>query len=312
VAGECKMNWEEIRNEFETTNITLKALAEKHDIKLGTLKSRKSREGWSRSAPKKEATKLKKDATQKQKDATNKIRDATTSVQEYALELSLDDFSEESGLTDKQSMFCLFYVRTFNATQAAINAGYSPATAHVQGPRLLGNVRVREEIKRIKQTMTGELFIDAMDVLNKYIKIAFSDITDYLTFGQREEPVIGAFGPVKDEHDNQLMQEVNFVDFKHSNVVDGTLITEVKQGRDGVSIKLEDRKWALDKLSKYFDLFPDEFKRKIEEEKLKIAHFKLHGKEDEEEYEDDGFEDALNAVTSEVWPDGSDSTEEDS
>ncbi|UQZ76693.1 hypothetical protein C2I17_20285 [Niallia circulans] len=116
------MNWEEIRNEFETTNITLKALAEKHDIKLGTLKSRKSREGWSRGAPKKEATKPKKDATQKQKVATNKIRDATTSVQENASELSLDDFSVESGLTDKQIMFCLFFVRTFNATQAAINA----------------------------------------------------------------------------------------------------------------------------------------------------------------------------------------------
>ena len=62
----------------------------------------------------------------------------------------------------------------------------------------VGNVRVREEIKRIKQCMTNELFIEAMDVLNKYIKIAFSDITDYLTFGQREVQVMGAFGPVED------------------------------------------------------------------------------------------------------------------
>ncbi|MEB6549091.1 phage terminase small subunit [Heyndrickxia sporothermodurans] len=58
------MNWDQIRREYETSKITLKALAEKHDIKIGTLKSRKSREGWSRDPTKKDATKKKKDATQ--------------------------------------------------------------------------------------------------------------------------------------------------------------------------------------------------------------------------------------------------------
>lgn len=56
-------NWEHIRNEWETTKITLAALAEKHDIKIGTLKSRKSRENWSRDATKKDATKNEKVAT---------------------------------------------------------------------------------------------------------------------------------------------------------------------------------------------------------------------------------------------------------
>ncbi|ARK23299.1 hypothetical protein SporoP37_00395 [Sporosarcina sp. P37] len=43
-------NWEEIREEWETTKITFKALAEKYGVKEGTLKSRRSREGWSRDA----------------------------------------------------------------------------------------------------------------------------------------------------------------------------------------------------------------------------------------------------------------------
>lgn len=59
------MNWEEIKREWETTKITLAALAEKHDVKLGTLKSRKSREKWSRDATKKDATKSRKVATTK-------------------------------------------------------------------------------------------------------------------------------------------------------------------------------------------------------------------------------------------------------
>lgn len=56
-------NWDEIKLEWETTKITLADLAEKHDIKLGTLKSRKSREKWSRDANKKDATKNEKVAT---------------------------------------------------------------------------------------------------------------------------------------------------------------------------------------------------------------------------------------------------------
>lgn len=66
------MNWGRIRQQYESTNITLKALAEKHDIKLGTLKSRKSREGWARGSPEKDATKSKKVATIKNKDAPRK------------------------------------------------------------------------------------------------------------------------------------------------------------------------------------------------------------------------------------------------
>jgi uncharacterized protein YjcR len=58
--------WDTIRSEWETTKSTLTALAEKHDIKLGTLKSRKSREGWSRDPTKKDATKSEKVATIKQ------------------------------------------------------------------------------------------------------------------------------------------------------------------------------------------------------------------------------------------------------
>lgn len=60
------MDWNEIRKEWETTDITLAELAEKHGVKLGTLKSRKSREKWSR------------DATKKKKVATDSYRDATT------------------------------------------------------------------------------------------------------------------------------------------------------------------------------------------------------------------------------------------
>lgn len=40
------INWDEIQVEWETTPISLEDIAEKYDVKLGTLKSRKSRGKW--------------------------------------------------------------------------------------------------------------------------------------------------------------------------------------------------------------------------------------------------------------------------
>lgn len=260
------MDWIAIRKEYESTNKTLKAVAEKHGIKIGTIKSRKSREGWEKDAT------LKKDATNIKKVATSK-KDVTQNQPEEkaVLEITLDNFLDDSGLTEKQRLFCLYYVRSFNATQSAINAGYSPISAHVEGSRLLKNDKVAMHIRELKKSMASGLFIEAMDVLNKYIKIAFSDITDFLTFGQQQVPVMEEDKPVFDEHGRVMMQEVNYVDFKESSLVDGTIISEVKQGRNGVSIRLEDRMKALEKLELYFVLFPDPFKRRIEEERLNLS-----------------------------------------
>jgi phage terminase small subunit len=191
---------------------------------------------------------------------------------------------ESDELTEKQRLFCLYYVKSFNATQAAINAGYSPDSARQIGSENLSKPYIRDEIKRLKQQMTGELFVEALDVLRKYVEIAFADITDYVTFGQKEVPVIGMFGPIEDDEGNPVTQMVNYVEFKDSNMVDGTIISEVKQGKEGVSIKLADKMKALEKLSLYFDLFPDDFKRKLEEEKLKMKREEMerkYKKEDE-------------------------------
>ena len=68
---------------------------------------------------------------------------------------------------------------------------------------------------------------------------------------------------------------------------------------------------AMEFLTKHFDMVPDHFKRQLETEKLKIAHAKAFGNEDPEQYEDDGFNEALNATTSEVWGDANDQTDED-
>jgi phage terminase small subunit len=214
---------------------------------------------------------------------------------------------EDAELTEKQRLFCLYYIKNFNATMAAIKAGYSPDRAHVTGSELVRNSKVAAEIRRLKGAIQEELFIDATDVLNKYIQIAFADITDFVEFGQEEVPVMTAFGPATDKDGNIITKLVNVVKFRDVAQVDGGLIRQIKQGKDGASIKLEDRMKALDRLEKNFDLFPNNFQRKIEEEKLNIARQKLELEKlradagGEEEETDDGLMDALRNSVKEVW-----------
>ncbi|MBU8773198.1 terminase small subunit [Cytobacillus oceanisediminis] len=240
------MNWDEIRKEFETSKITLKALAEKHDIKIGTLKSRKSREGWSRDP-------TKKDATKKQKVA------------------SLEPVIESDDLTDKQKMFCLYYIKYFNATKAYQKAyECSYAVANVEGYRNLVKPSIKNEIERLRAERQQGVFLDGMAVLQKYIDIAFADITDFVEFGQEKRPELDHnLEPMIDENGDEVTYSYSYVNFKNSDEVDGTLITEVKKGKDGVSVKLADKMKALEFLSKYTDLLSDFDRKRLQDEKLK-------------------------------------------
>lgn len=258
------MNWEEIKEEYETTTLTLAALAEKYDIKIGTLKSRKSREGWSRDAPKRDATKT-------QKVATNRIRDASAK--------KMEDHKQESvvvsdELTDKQRLFCIYYVKSFNATQAAIKAGYSTDSAHVQGSRLIRNAKVAEEISRLKGEMQQGVFVDAMDVLNKYIQIAFADLTEYVKFTPIESvKKVAHYG---EDGNVSYVEELPYtyteIRLENSDLVDGSLLTELTRDQaGGIRVRLADKMKALEMLTKYFELLSDNDKRRLEEEKIKVG-----------------------------------------
>ncbi len=51
-------------------------------------------------------------------------------------------------MTAKQKLFCSEYVKDYNATQAAIRAGYSEKTAASQASRLLKDPKILEEIRK--------------------------------------------------------------------------------------------------------------------------------------------------------------------
>lgn len=160
-------------------------------------------------------------------------------------------------LTDKQRLFCLYYSKSFNATRSYMKAyGVDYLSACASGPRLLENVRVREEITRLKEQRYAKALLKPEDIFQKYLEIAYSDITDFTTFGQKEIEYVDKAG-------NEHTANVSYVDINESTEVDGTLLTEVSQGKDGVKVKLADRMKALQWLSDHMDMATEEQKAKL-------------------------------------------------
>lgn len=144
-------------------------------------------------------------------------------------------------ISDKQKRFCLYFLQSFNARQSAIKAGYSGNYGYV----LLKDKEVDEFIRKTKQDMMQDIYIEGKDIINLYIKIAFANIEDFVY--------------VKD---NKTCLTDHF---------DGSIVDEITTTANGVKVKLADRFKATEKLEKFFDVFGfDSFKKFIEEKKLSI------------------------------------------
>lgn len=256
--------------ELYESGAMLKDIATQMDIPEGTVRSWKNRGKWSCNATQeKECNVAKK--TKRNKAEKKAVAEEVESV------MSNDD------LTDKQRLFCIYYSKSFNATQSykkAYNCSYSVALT--EGPALKNNPRISSEIKRLKQIILSDAHLEPGDIFQKYMDIAFSDITDYLTFGQKEVEYTDKAG-------NERTVTVPYVDLNESSEVDGTLITEVSQGKEGVKVKLADRMKALDWLTDHMDMATAEQRAKIAQ--IKAQTDKLTGNnseiEDTEEIERD-------------------------
>ncbi|QCR33135.1 terminase small subunit [Lysinibacillus sp. SGAir0095] len=253
----------EIYKEHEG-KITNRALAEMLGVPEKTIGSWKSKAKDNWDAKLNGVLQSDERSTPKQKKSTTKKKEVVESVE--VIESENDDF------TDKQRLFISFYVKYWNATKAYKKAyGCDYATANANGPRLLVNASIREEITRVRDGLSENALLDKRTLIQKWIDIAFADITDYLQFGKTEEVSYNEKGePELDMNGNIKTWTRSFVNLNESEEVDGTLITEVKQGKDGITVKLADKMKALEYLSKHMDLLNDSELKQLRNEQAKL------------------------------------------
>ena len=143
---------------------------------------------------------------------------------------SVDSNSE---LNEKQKLFCVFYVQTFNATQAYLKAyGGSKNVAGISGHELLKIPKIQAEIKKLKEETRKYFELGLEDYINYLLKVVGAKISDFVDFGN--------------------VKGKNFVRLKNSDSVECSGLAEIKNIKGDISIKLEDKKWAWEKLAKIF------------------------------------------------------------
>lgn len=158
----------------------------------------------------------------------------------------------ELRLTPKQEAFCREYLIDLNATQAAIRAGYSKASADKIGAQLLGKTRIRDAISAAQSDRASRTEIDADRVMKEISHAAFFDIGDVLDFTAddgtaRLKPVNTIPASAR-----RAIASVKVRRYVEKGAGDG----EARQV-EVTELKFCDKLSALEKLGKHLGLFPN-------------------------------------------------------
>lgn len=190
--------------------------------------------------------------------------------------LNMSKKKATEGLSEKHQRWCEEYVRCHNVRIANIKADLK--SGHL--------IRKRPEAQRyiqwLKAHILQSVFIDAADILEHHIRIAFADISDFVEI------------------------RPNSIRLKPEDQIDGQLVKSIKSGRDGVSIELYDKLKSLDFLAKYCDDMPKDWKQKIEEKRLELQEQEFEFKKKTldfsgDEVPDDGLIQAIKDAAKVVW-----------
>jgi len=148
-------------------------------------------------------------------------------------------------LNPRQERFVIEYLIDGNATKAAIRSGYSEKTAHVQGPRLLGNAAVSHAVRIKREKLAFKHDVTLERVVAEAATIGFANMGDYMRVGSNGLPVLD-WGKLTREQ---------------TAVVSEITVDQVDGGEDApvtnrVKFKLHDKLSALEKLGRHLGMFP--------------------------------------------------------
>jgi phage terminase small subunit len=88
-----------------------------------------------------------------------------------AKQQELDDFA----IARRRALFIVEYLKDFNATQAAIRAGYSPRSAAVEGSRLLKNADIRRIVDGKIAAQLAEVEASPDRIVLELARLAFAN-----------------------------------------------------------------------------------------------------------------------------------------
>lgn len=152
-----------------------------------------------------------------------------------------------SSLNDKQKLFCEHYLISFNATQAAIKAGYSKNSAYSQAHDLLKKPEIQKYLQSKKERIAAKLEITQERTMQEIGRIAFSDIRKILTARNTIIPIAS-------------------LDDDTAAALSSLQVDELYAGSEGQKywvgqskkIRMYDKTKALEMLAKHFGIYQEQ------------------------------------------------------
>ena len=146
-------------------------------------------------------------------------------------------------ITDKQRAFVDEYLIDLNATRA-YKAVYKSCkkdeTARVNGSRLLTNANVAAYLAQRQRDIQRRTEVTQDKVVQELAAIAFADIADYVQ--------------VKAYDDSPIVEIIPTGEIPRDK---RAAIASIKQGNNGIEVKLHNKLDALDKLGRHLGMFKD-------------------------------------------------------
>lgn len=183
-------------------------------------------------------------------------------------------------LTAKQQRFVDEYLIDLNATQAAIRAGYSKKTARQIADQNLSKLDIKAALEKRMQSRSARTEITQDMVLRELAKIGFSDIRKVVRWGETQVRMVDG----EDDAPEDMVPYHGLVLIDSAEVDDSTAaaIAEVSQSRDGLKVKLHDKKGALVDIGRHLGMFSppghadlDTELKRIEVENKRLLNEKL-------------------------------------
>ena len=157
-------------------------------------------------------------------------------------------------LTARQARFVDEYLVDFNATQAAIRAGYTARSAEVTAAKLLRNAKVQAEISRRQKDLQKRTEVTQERVVRELARVAFSNATNAVQVQPRT--IVGADGK------EIVIQTVVLTATAELTDDQRAAISQIKQGANGIEIKMYDKLKALELLGRHIGMFNDKLELK--------------------------------------------------
>ncbi len=160
-------------------------------------------------------------------------------------------------LTEQQELFVAEYPKDFNATQAAIRAGYSKKTARAQGSRLLTNVDIQIALRSKAEERAARLakrHMDADEWLEEATKLSRGSMRKILHITPDGDPYIDLSMAGPDTLDVIQSAEIeDFVDRRERDDEGKPIARDVRR----VKVKMYDKIGGLTLVGKHLGLLTE-------------------------------------------------------